>query len=92
MLTREVLARYKKCLNYFLDTKLEGNDYKTILDVVLFLNYPQWRQENTLLISKCLLFIKNDLDSLNVNELVTLYEVNIISYGCMHKILIICKI
>lgn len=64
-------------MDHFLNTQLQGKDYKIILDIVLFLNYPQWRHQNSVLISRCLLLIKDDLDSLSISELMTAYEVNI---------------
>lgn len=72
----ELLERYKAKLIEYLDNKrLVGTDYPTLLKIILFLNYPEWRDENILLIVKCILLLENEMNLLNVEDLTVLYEV-----------------
>lgn len=78
LLTEEVFDKYKKRVEYFLKTHLNGTDYQVILDITMLLGHPNWRHRNTQLISTCLLLIKNEIDLLNISELVRLYEVRLV--------------
>lgn len=52
------------------------NEHRTILKILLFLNYPQWRNQNSELITKCILLFENNINKLNMVELLILYEVS----------------
>lgn len=78
MLSTDTLEKYNCRVRYFLKHKLTGTDYRTLLNMVLFLNYPKWRSQNSLLISDCLKVMKDTVGVLNVPELLLVYLVSFI--------------
>ncbi|RZC31754.1 uncharacterized protein BDFB_008114, partial [Asbolus verrucosus] len=76
VVTEEYLDKYKKKVEKFIENEIiTSEDYKVILQIISFLNYPKWRDKNSLLIAKCILLIKNNLSALNANEIIFLYEI-----------------
>lgn len=76
LVTAELLEKYKAKVTELLDNKrLVGTDYPTLLKIILLLNYPEWRDKNILLISKCILSLENEINLLNIEDLTVLYEV-----------------
>ncbi|CAH1976024.1 unnamed protein product [Acanthoscelides obtectus] len=75
IVTRETLSRYKEEVHLFLREKRLNTKDSTLLKIIMFLNYPQWRNQNIVLISQCILTLKEDINSFRVNELLMIYEV-----------------
>nr|XP_008192822.1 PREDICTED: FAST kinase domain-containing protein 1 isoform X1 [Tribolium castaneum] len=75
VVTNETLDKYKEKVENFIQSGLlTSSDYKVVLQIIAFLNYPKWREKNSVLISKCILLIKNNLNDLNMEEIMMLYE------------------
>ncbi|XP_044253945.1 FAST kinase domain-containing protein 1, mitochondrial isoform X2 [Tribolium madens] len=75
VVTDETLDKYKEKVEIFIQNGfLTSSNYKVVLQIIAFLNYPKWREKNSVLISKCVLLIKNNLSDLNMNEIIMLYE------------------
>lgn len=75
-ITTEVLQKYKLKAEDMIERKvLTGEEYKTIIKMLFFLNYPTWRHENFDLIRKCNYLIKNNISELNANSIIVLNEV-----------------
>ncbi|KAJ8931919.1 hypothetical protein NQ314_015117 [Rhamnusium bicolor] len=76
IVTYKLLAKYKeKTIEFLKNKKLKATDYSTLLKIIMFLNYPEWRNENVGLTSDCILLLKTEINSLTVNELIILYEI-----------------
>nr|CAI5839575.1 unnamed protein product [Callosobruchus analis] len=75
IVTKETLCRYKEEVRLFLkEQKLHASN-SALLKIIMFLNYPQWRHDNIALIVECILVLREDINSLRVNELLMIYEV-----------------
>jgi hypothetical protein len=76
IVTEESFDKYKEKVESFIENGvITSSNYKTILQIIAFLNYPKWREKNSVLISKCILLMKHNLNELNVNEIILMYEV-----------------
>ncbi|KAJ8922495.1 hypothetical protein NQ315_007523 [Exocentrus adspersus] len=76
LVTHEVLKKYSTKVKEFLKMKmLTGTDYPTILKIIQFLNYPEWRDKSVLLTSECIMLLKDEMSVLKVEDLTILYEV-----------------
>lgn len=76
ILSVKTLQKYNDQVRYFLKNKITETDYRTLLNIALFLNYPKWRSQNSLLISDCLKKMKNSVGLLNVPQLQLMYLVS----------------
>nr|CAH7738645.1 unnamed protein product [Callosobruchus chinensis] len=75
LVTKETLSKYKEEVKLFLKEQKLHNNKSALLKIIMFLNYPQWRNENIALIAECILALREDINSLRVNELLMIYEV-----------------
>jgi hypothetical protein len=76
IVTEESFDKYKEKVESFIENGvITSSNYKTILQIIAFLNYPKWREKNSVLISKCILLMKHNLNELNVNEIILMYEI-----------------
>ncbi|KAG5885899.1 hypothetical protein JTB14_012146 [Gonioctena quinquepunctata] len=76
IVTEEILEKYKDKIQLFIKSrKLKSSDHSAILRIILFLNYPEWRHTNTVLVADCISLLKNEINLLGVSELLILYEV-----------------
>ncbi|CAG9819769.1 unnamed protein product [Phaedon cochleariae] len=76
LVNKDILSKYTERVENLIQTrKLKSNDHKAILGIIRFLNYPDWRYKTSILKSKCMLLLKDEITSFNVTELLTLYEV-----------------
>ncbi|CAH1976025.1 unnamed protein product [Acanthoscelides obtectus] len=87
IVTRETLSRYKEEVHLFLREKRLNTKDSTLLKIIMFLNYPQWRNQNIVLISQCILTLKEDINSFRVNELLMIYEAAILRNDLDHQII-----
>lgn len=72
----DILLMYKKKVTELLESStIEPMEYKTIIRIMVLLNYPQWRERNAPLIIRCMELLKTHLHLLNVNELLAVHEV-----------------
>ncbi|VEN57777.1 unnamed protein product [Callosobruchus maculatus] len=72
---KETLCRYKEEVKLFLKEQKLHNSNSALLKIRMLLNYPQWRHENISLITECILVLREEINSLSVNELLMIYEV-----------------
>lgn len=76
IITRDTLNKYKRKVTELMKANIiDSQQHKVILNIILLLNFPHWREENVTLIIHCLSLLKNHLHILNVNELLIIYKV-----------------
>lgn len=76
-----VLLAYKRKVNELIDMGVVNSiHYRTMLKILLFLNYPQRRLQNFPLMKKCMLLLEGALDNMSARELVILYEVRFLLF------------
>ncbi|KAJ3659143.1 hypothetical protein Zmor_010848 [Zophobas morio] len=76
VVTEESLDQYKtKVESLIANGFLTSKHYKVVLQIISFLNYPKWRDKNTVLISKCVSLVKDDVNNFNLNEVLILCEI-----------------
>ncbi|KRT80882.1 hypothetical protein AMK59_5198 [Oryctes borbonicus] len=70
------MAKYVKRISKLLNTnKIGSTDYKVIINALMLLSLPQWRDKNAALIIRCISLMKDHLHLLNVNELLVVHEI-----------------
>lgn len=72
----DIFSKYKTKFKELLKNGvIKQTDYKTILKVSMFLNYPTWRHGNSDLLVSNLRLLKDNFSSFNVSEILNLYEI-----------------
>ncbi|CAG9835779.1 unnamed protein product [Diabrotica balteata] len=76
IVTPQIVSKYiDKVQNFIEHKKLTSMDHNAVLKVITFLSCPGWRNQNTVLLSKCMLLLKNQINRLDATRLLVLYEV-----------------
>lgn len=71
IVTKEVLNSYKNKVEEYLDNG-QLDSVKSILKIINFLNFPHWSIQNTFLIRKLMMALKDNIHKLESRELVVL--------------------
>lgn len=71
LITQNVLSIFKTKVDEFLNNKiLDSTSTRCVLKIINFLNYPHWSQQNTLLLRRLLLTLKDNIKNFETRELV----------------------
>ena len=71
LITQNVLSIFKRKVDEFLNNKtLDSTSTRCVLKIINFLNYPHWSQQNTLLLRRLLLTLKDNIKNFETRELV----------------------
>jgi hypothetical protein len=73
VITKNVLFMYKEKVEEYLGTGiLDKSSVKSVLKIINFLNFPHWSIQNTALIRKLMLAIKDNISQFDTRELVVI--------------------
>ncbi|GJQ65226.1 hypothetical protein Trydic_g7358 [Trypoxylus dichotomus] len=76
LITEDIMVKYIGRLSKFLEfNKIGSSDYKAVINILMLLSLPQWRNKHAGLIVCCISLMKDHLYLLNVNELLVVYEI-----------------
>ncbi|KAL1506693.1 hypothetical protein ABEB36_006009 [Hypothenemus hampei] len=76
ILTSDILNNYERKIQQLINNKiLTERDVQAILKVASLFNIPIWRHRFSAIISKCLLLMKNSIESCSFEEMYYLYEI-----------------
>ncbi|CAH0560501.1 unnamed protein product [Brassicogethes aeneus] len=68
--------RYKKKIKSLLGNGILTSEHtKVLIKIILLINYPHWRVDNSEFISKCILLMEKKIDAFTLDELILLYGV-----------------
>lgn len=73
----ELLQQYQdKVTKLVEEAVLTPKHSRIVLKTLMFLSHPRWSDRNTMLMSKLMMLLKNNLHTLNVYDFFIVYEVS----------------